>query len=1842
MSCVHYKFKSSTDYDTVTFDGLHISLGDLKKAICQQKNFAKSSEFDLEVINAQTKQVFKEDSVLLPKNMSVIVSRVPVGGSALNSITGWESPIQGSPGQAKGNEDQLSLKQLTETADLASANASEENKILAMMSQSTKEYDSSNYQRTRFMPRPGQIPPASYICKACGRPGHFIQHCTAAAGRGRGMPGEPRHSFNYKRPSGIPNSYLTPVDKPTHGAYIGSSGHLVIPTADLEAKQAGKKKAIPGSQGPAAQENLVPKELLCMLCNDLLTDAVVIHCCGNSYCDECIRNALLEGDHTCPTCEETNISPDRLIPNKFLRTAVASFKNETGYTKVKKADMVAPPVVEKAPTPPPPEPVRSQPPPSNPPITGLPPHVTIVQRPPAPSNDVPPTPTKDEFNGPSSFPASAPMSSAPPSNAMMPVYSAPPPAQAHDPRMFRPRGPPPGQHVVGGPPNMFPRGPPISVHNSGPPMHPRGPPMMPQRPPAPLPGNPMMQGPPMGQPIGFRGPPNAPPLRGIGPIPSLHGMAPQAIPSIRPMVPPPGDRPLTAEEFYRTKAELLEKEIKKKTSDPMEDFQKELDRKKLTQKIVPIPKSRSRSRSKTPIRMRKSRSRTRSQSRSRLRTRSRSRSRKSRSRSISRPRRHLTRSRSRSISRRRSRSFTPKRRRSFSRSFSRSPVRRRSRTRSRTPPYYYRRSISPGPRRRFSRTPPPRRGYSRSPSPYGRDRPFNRYRKSPERRFNRGPPERSYPPERGHDYDRGFAPDTRYRDEPQRGGGLRPVGGDRYDPPVQRDPVQPAAVQNSRDPRDPLDPRNDPNWDPKDPRMYEMYYQRYRNYYKDYYRDFYRKYSAEYNMTPAEFEEQMREHFANHMRKYLVPERPAVPRPSVPLPPGQDNSRHRSISPAPKVKSPIGSKSSADIKPTRTRSKSPRAKSPKLSSSKAPRSKSRSRSPPSKAKKDKERKKSRSRSRSRDRDNRHKHDKKKAKKVEEERKRKEKKEEKKQKENKKKEKERAKAERKAKRKASVATSESDIKSPLNDMQSPNIERRSSRTEEKSPRAEEKLSRATDRSPRTTDRSPRATDRSPQTTNRSPRATDRSPKGDVEDIERTIMEIERTIEESERPLSETKENSPQDSRERLTDGANVNNKDEENLKHINDTQTKIDDENKVNVVENIDKLNGASESNTKIPTNIGEEKLQDKNEKMEETTDVEKSEEKTPLLKEPKPPGVDSSPSPVKKLKKLKPKLKPKKNKEVPTNIDAEKPLKKKLKIPDGTKKIKKIKKVRTDSLVPQSLENNPELSKERMKKRLLPSDYDSGSSATGTPTKRSKFELEEAPLLDAHFEEDLAKDTVMIDAPELSKWERDDIDLDLTPTEPLPSRQATEKLQKSSLPKSIIEKAESVLANKTMKVSSKVSALPPKSPRRSPTRSKPKSPQMKSRLGYKSPKSKSPSRRSPPHRPRPSPQRSRSSPHRSRSSPQRSRSRTPQRSYKSVITSPKKHSPPPGRSKGRRVFIGDKSLGETRDRPGDHKRKVSDSMQVTLKSPTEDKSIDLRKIIEERTRSKEDRKPKSKISLREEIKRENEMMSDVREKKYRPDRHKHEKSESIERDNKKKIKKDKFRETSSKHNSSEKHTNRNGEKSKYKSEETSQTNNSNVKLKAKVERKESIMDEDKFEPDYEESESESEEEPAPRKVPSKATKSRSQESEESDSSDDDSSDDDSTDESSSSEEEKKPVKKSKGKKRRRAKSSSDDSSSSSDSSPERKKRKKKKMKKVKKHKKHKKTKKKHKTKDRYRSRSRSHDRSKRDSKYSNKHYESKHQDRDNEYRDREYYRERDRERDYYDNSSSRSSRSHRY
>ena len=92
MSSIHYKFRALKDYDTYTFEGAGVPVWELKQEIIAAKKLNRANDFDLIISNAQTNQgkfeslelglyfyflEYADDSIIIPKNTSVIVRRVP-------------------------------------------------------------------------------------------------------------------------------------------------------------------------------------------------------------------------------------------------------------------------------------------------------------------------------------------------------------------------------------------------------------------------------------------------------------------------------------------------------------------------------------------------------------------------------------------------------------------------------------------------------------------------------------------------------------------------------------------------------------------------------------------------------------------------------------------------------------------------------------------------------------------------------------------------------------------------------------------------------------------------------------------------------------------------------------------------------------------------------------------------------------------------------------------------------------------------------------------------------------------------------------------------------------------------------------------------------------------------------------------------------------------------------------------------------------------------------------------------------------------------------------------------------------------------------------------------------------------------------------------------------------------------------------------------------------------------------------------------------------------------------------------------------------------------------------
>ena len=63
--------------------------------------------------------------------------------------------------------------------------------------------------------------------------------------------------------------------------------YLSVGLPFLLCSNAVKDKSKSGPSGGLLKEENIPPELICSICNELVKEAVIIPCCGESFCDEC-------------------------------------------------------------------------------------------------------------------------------------------------------------------------------------------------------------------------------------------------------------------------------------------------------------------------------------------------------------------------------------------------------------------------------------------------------------------------------------------------------------------------------------------------------------------------------------------------------------------------------------------------------------------------------------------------------------------------------------------------------------------------------------------------------------------------------------------------------------------------------------------------------------------------------------------------------------------------------------------------------------------------------------------------------------------------------------------------------------------------------------------------------------------------------------------------------------------------------------------------------------------------------------------------------------------------------------------------------------------------------------------------------------------------------------------------------------------------------------------------------------------------------------------------------------------------------------------------------------------
>ncbi|CAL8101692.1 unnamed protein product [Calicophoron daubneyi] len=301
-SIVYFKFKANVKTDSIPFDGSSISVKDLKTAI-RTKCCLYSSDFDLKLEDTTGKAYTKDDE-LIPKYTSIVVRRVP--RLAPESQKKKPPAPEDLPWREIQRNQQLTgtdAQQSQKHVNLADSDLPEEEKIKLMMERSSESYSEKNFA---VKAKPYGVPPAAYICHKCGLPGHWIHNCPGV----RDKTGKMMDVKSVKRPTGIPQDFLLEVDAGTPGAYLGKSGKYMVPIKDAEAYALGKKDKRPFSveENPpyVPKERTPPKQFICPLCSELFKDAVLVSCCGTTYCNECIMGHVFDaevlGSHKCPNC----------------------------------------------------------------------------------------------------------------------------------------------------------------------------------------------------------------------------------------------------------------------------------------------------------------------------------------------------------------------------------------------------------------------------------------------------------------------------------------------------------------------------------------------------------------------------------------------------------------------------------------------------------------------------------------------------------------------------------------------------------------------------------------------------------------------------------------------------------------------------------------------------------------------------------------------------------------------------------------------------------------------------------------------------------------------------------------------------------------------------------------------------------------------------------------------------------------------------------------------------------------------------------------------------------------------------------------------------------------------------------------------------------------------------------------------------------------------------------------------------------------------------------------------------------------------------------------------------
>ena len=140
-----------------------------------------------------------------------------------------------------------------------------------------------------------------------------------------------------EKPVSLSNDGTTDDIKPPSGVMVNAEGEFVIAEPDKASWEQfqAKTKSSAAAQKAAAlgDKELQDRGLECSIDKRIFIDPMKTPCCEKTYCNECITNALIESDFTCPGCQTDGVLIDDLKPDDEASAKIKAYLDEKNATK---------------------------------------------------------------------------------------------------------------------------------------------------------------------------------------------------------------------------------------------------------------------------------------------------------------------------------------------------------------------------------------------------------------------------------------------------------------------------------------------------------------------------------------------------------------------------------------------------------------------------------------------------------------------------------------------------------------------------------------------------------------------------------------------------------------------------------------------------------------------------------------------------------------------------------------------------------------------------------------------------------------------------------------------------------------------------------------------------------------------------------------------------------------------------------------------------------------------------------------------------------------------------------------------------------------------------------------------------------------------------------------------------------------------------------------------------------------------------------------------------------------------------------------------------------------------